>query len=437
MERLPDELLALIYQKLRSVKALAEGSLVSRQFRSALWTNGNTLWQQVYLEDFGARAAQEVESKLPRESVASISWRNKYQDQRELLRLVQCDRKKRVKAMIDQKRPPRLSKSLQDATYIVLNPLMVFVAIPLFLVFIILRAEGVLGWSLHAIFAPADYILISGLCLYGGSALMTQDRQGRFFWCLIGSLFPVGIATLHYAAARGDWILETGGSNPAPAGLNWMYVFTPAMALILGIFATLINLFCSVSAVDRAFAFLVGTPVCLLSLAFLVLLGYKLQWGGPGFSSAYVFIPLWLFAMGLFCVLVTLALVSYGNKRGFWGRLLFWGLSLPGSVTATLVLAAVRLDGGSVHTAFLAIPTLFWWVPLLYHTSRSAATRLRQPTLVQPLPELSSAELNAIENELIATYGEGIYYAHDDPYKDPYHQPLSAQLQATRELLEA
>ncbi|KAJ4459248.1 hypothetical protein PAPYR_4782 [Paratrimastix pyriformis] len=163
-----------------------------------------------------------------------------------------------------------------------------------------------------------------------------------------------------------------------------------------------------------------GVCVPLLAGTFLGLLGYKLQWGGPGFSFAYVFIPLWLFALGIEVALVVVSSPCYDCSA--MAIFVGWSLCLPGSISVTLVLITLRLDMGSVHTAFIVIPTLFWWLPLLVATvagARQWFSQLRSAIQVSRTPPsqlLTDSDLSQIECDLQAFYGSGAHLAHDDPW---------------------
>ncbi|KAJ4459246.1 hypothetical protein PAPYR_4780 [Paratrimastix pyriformis] len=549
----------------RVVLALFYGTL--RTF-PVLW-DGNDLWQQAYEEDFGDVAAQLVEVDGPQSS-AKIPWRKKYQEHIDFLHSVHRERKRLFCERLKTAR--RVSGPSRDdyfnwVAWTVMSPLMTSVAIPLFLLFLILRAESAVTWSLHVIFAPADYMLFCGLCLFGKLALQFDDvpALGRLLYWLITAIFPVGIATLHWAAARIDWIAASGGAE-IPTGFHWLYIFAPGMALALvlsvvvfcllsqfsgffesvgggynpgvvicgynpgGVYCPSSAGFSSLWEVDitrvwsyaditrvwsyaditrvwsyaditrvwsyadisrvvfcllsqfsgffesvgggynpgvvicgyipggllpavpvqrvfrfvfsswgnsRCVAFLGGVTVPHLVLAFLVLLGYKLQWGNPGFSYANVFIPLWLFALGAECMVL---FVFPPCDRWKFLQFLLWSLCLPVAVTVTLVLIVLRLDRGTVHTAFIAIPTLFWWLPLVVVSTRFARKNQRQ--LVRflqmgraaPHALLGPRDLHLIEQDLLSTFGSDIYPAHGDPYQAPYRRSAPETRRVIEEL---
>ncbi|KAJ4459247.1 hypothetical protein PAPYR_4781 [Paratrimastix pyriformis] len=328
MDRFPDEIIALIYQKMSTGKTLTVGSLVSRRFRDVLW-NDNHLWQLAYTEDYGDDETQMVELGLNHQNLrqifapppAEFSWRRKYREHRDFFQTVLQDRKKQVKEKIRRYRRDRGVSSdlfLNWVAWAVMSPLMNAVAIPLLFTFLILRAEGVIGWSFHAVLAPADYMFLCGMCLFGFFALTAPQTQALVLW-FIAAIFPVGIATIHWAAARGDWIATSGATDTPPPGLNWMYVFSPGVTMaLLAIILTLVMFFANPPDRhdDRVIFAWIGVPPSLLVLAFLVLLGYKLQWGSPGFTYAYVFFPLWLLALGIEAFLVLM--LSPCRSRSIW-----------------------------------------------------------------------------------------------------------------------
>ncbi|KAJ4456580.1 hypothetical protein PAPYR_8146 [Paratrimastix pyriformis] len=222
MDRLPNEMIPLIYQQISTGKALTLGSLVSRRFRDLLW-NDNNLWKLAYAEDYGKECAHLIElygnfRNIPSDQAPSpqndINWRQKYKEHRDFLHMVHQDRKRRLKEDIiwyRRNNGPHLEQFFSWLAWGVMSPLLSFVAVPLLLVFVVLRAEGITGWSLHAVLAPADYIFLCGLCFFGYQALTVPQPKDILAWWLLTAIFPVAIGTTHWAAARGDWMVASSG----------------------------------------------------------------------------------------------------------------------------------------------------------------------------------------------------------------------------------
>ncbi|KAJ4457167.1 hypothetical protein PAPYR_7467 [Paratrimastix pyriformis] len=250
---------------------------------------------------------------------------------------------------------PTLKDLLNGVAWLLLNPLFTWVALPGLLALVVLRAEGAIGWSLHAVLAPADFLFLCGLAFFGFFALTDPSRTAQWVLGLITAIFPVAAGTLHWAAARADWIAASGAmqGGATPGGLNWMYIFAPGMALALALAAMSL---CFLSSSGEAFVvggLGIGAP--LVGLAFLGLLGYKLQWGGPGFLYTYAFIPLWVATLGVEAFLVKFVRPS---RRPL--RFALRTVCVPVALAATVALVAVRLDWGLPHLAYLAIPTALW-----------------------------------------------------------------------------
>ncbi|KAJ4459249.1 hypothetical protein PAPYR_4783 [Paratrimastix pyriformis] len=245
MDHLPNEIINLIYRHIPGGKTLTFGSLLSRRFRDALW-HDNNFWKLAYLEDFGEAPTHLIELygdfryirhniQPPPSPPIDIAWRQKYRDHREfLLRTVHAERKRRIKKLIMTHRQltglqPHLLFNCWNWT--VMNLLMSFVALPLLFVLLILRVEGVTDWSFHTVLAPADFILLCGLCHFLYLVIISNQRREFLVGWFIVAIFPVAIATIHWAAACGDWMTTSGGDRPV--SLNWMVIFSPGLAMAL------------------------------------------------------------------------------------------------------------------------------------------------------------------------------------------------------------
>eukprot|EP00708_Paratrimastix_pyriformis_P003475 GAFH01002253.1.p1 GENE.GAFH01002253.1~~GAFH01002253.1.p1 ORF type:complete len:261 (+),score=107.53 GAFH01002253.1:425-1207(+) len=165
--------------------------------------------------------------------------------------------------------------------------------------------------------------------------------------------------------------------------------------------------------------FFIGGLAPLLAVAFLVLLAYKLQWGGPGFLFTYTFIPLWLYPVG-----IEMFFIKFGHVKRHPIRFLLLNLGIPVPIAVTLVLVALRLDWGLVHICFVAIPTLCWWVPLLCVSGWGVGHwfgRIRRQIHQTGPGSLTKAEQQRIEDDLVQTYGCFIH--PPPPPQDPADSP--------------
>ncbi|KAJ4458561.1 hypothetical protein PAPYR_5762 [Paratrimastix pyriformis] len=431
MEQLPDEVVQLIFHHLHSGSALVAGSLTSRKFRDALWSS-DPLWQEAFDHEFGSEARDAVllhgttrirtRLKSNQTQTDNIGWRQKYAEHNAFLKEVDQDRSRRIINAEKQKSKlygPQPEHWLNLIAWGFLSPIFNFVAIPLLVVLIILRAENIITWSLHAVLAPADFLFLCGFCLFGFFFL--SDRCGPFILFCVTAIFPVASATVHWAAARADWIVASGGalqSPDTPGGLNWFYIFTPAMVMALMVVgASAKYIYRGRRTSDFFPTFFIGGLAPLLAVAFLVLLAYKLQWGGPGFLFTYTFIPLWLYPVG-----IETFFIKYGHVKSHPIRFLLLNLGIPVPIAVTLVLVALRLDWGLVHMGFVAIPTLCWPVA-------STSTDASFP-LIFPVPDpiiihqsgpgsLTEAEQQRIEDALLQAYGPFIHPPPPPPPQPP------------------
>ncbi|KAJ4460914.1 hypothetical protein PAPYR_2759 [Paratrimastix pyriformis] len=377
LDSLPTEVLQLIYHHHHNGVALSRACLVSRRLKAALWDNDH-LWHEAFECDWGRLATTAVElhgtAQKPTEGAQNpqvLNWRSLYA-----------------------------------------GPLLPLVILPALLVLLILRAEAVIMWSFHLVFIPADFLFLFGCWFFGMFTLQCNSRA-RPFIISCGVACLAAIPTLHWAAARGDWIAAHGNlmrSADTPGGLNWMGIFTPMLACCIA-YTVLISvpIFHYPQNLDISwFLFLLsGLPLT----AFLVLLGYKLQWGGPGFLHTYAFIPLFLYPIGL-----QIGLISALKRNRRMIALTAVVVVMP--LAATLILIVLRLDW-TVHTAFIVIPTAFWLLPLMVAAlalSCSTWSRVRAPMKisVRSLTTLSDAERSAIEEQLTEAFGPHIYRADDE-----------------------
>ncbi|KAJ4460919.1 hypothetical protein PAPYR_2765 [Paratrimastix pyriformis] len=278
MEQLPADLLVLIFRDLNTGKALATGSLVSRRMRDVLWTN-DTLWHSAFENEFGGTATQAVETHgtarrqpgllpppqpstdPPASPLIVTGWRQKYTEHKRFLSEVESDRQARFKRRKELQRrdiAPSAEDRLNFLIWLILSPIFFYIALPLLLALIILRSENIIQWSLHAVLAPADFLFFCGL---GGFFAFTESwGSTKMVLTAISCIFPVAVATIHWAAARADWIVATGTmhSPDTPGGLNWMFIFTPGMAIAVGIIVVA-NLFLPDAGTHRDDFFVVLT----------------------------------------------------------------------------------------------------------------------------------------------------------------------------------
>ncbi|KAJ4460913.1 hypothetical protein PAPYR_2758 [Paratrimastix pyriformis] len=429
LDALPADVLQIVYHHLHNGVALSRACLVSRRLKEALWDNDH-LWHEAFEGDWGRLAANAVElygtaqktadgTPKPTQPSQVLNWRSLYAAHHSFVGRVNQERERKSAARLAAKRAEyesearRLRTQRQERQQMVTfkrcSPLLSFVILPALLVLLILRAEAVIMWSFHIVFIPADFLFLFGRWFFGLFTLQCHSRA-RPFITSCGVACLAAIPTLHWAAARGDWIAAHGNlmrSADTPGGLNWMGIFAPMLACCIA-YSVLISvpIFYRPRSIDLSLVMflLSGLPL----IAFLVLLGYKLQWGGPGFLYTYAFIPLFLYPIGLQIGLIS-ALKS--DRRM---------IALPCLVAvmplaATLILIVLRLDW-TVHTAFIAIPTAFWLLPLMVLTIYLAcdpANRAGFPT-PRTCRTLSRAESSVIEEQLSAAFGPHIYRAHDE-----------------------
>ncbi|KAJ4460903.1 hypothetical protein PAPYR_2745 [Paratrimastix pyriformis] len=362
---IPSEIIRMIHHHLHTGSALSTGALVSRRWKEALWTDDG-LWAEAFEYDFGLDTAFIIEKKLG----STGYWRQKYARRFSVLKKIQSEREFRRNELLNIRRAglrrdfrkaqlamtfygvpcPLQSSPPSSCHHCFIVPLAVYVAFPAFVTLVILKAETALGWSLHAVFAPLDAVL--AIC-FAALLPLAIEVPSRCIETLVGLLLLP--ATLHWAAARGDGqLLGRWWATPliVPGGLNWMYIFTPAMAFCLWVYLRLMRYLSTLGGrwVGRLDAYLTA-HVPLEVGACLGLLGARLQWGGPWFLYTYTLAP-------LFVIPLSLVVSACRAPRHRLRRILQLSLHcLP--VSAALVMLCLRLDLGLVHTAFLTIPLAF------------------------------------------------------------------------------
>ncbi|KAJ4460915.1 hypothetical protein PAPYR_2760 [Paratrimastix pyriformis] len=426
LDSLPTEVLRLIYHHLHNGVALSRACLVSRRLKAALWDNDH-LWHEAFECDWGRLATTAVElhgtaQKHKLTDAQVLKWRSLYAAHHSFVGRVAQERERKSAAWLAAKRAEYESEARRQRreriqrqgrqmyTLKLCSPLLPFVILPALLVLLILRAEAVIMWSFHLVFIPADFLFLFGCWFFGLFTLQCHSRA-RPFITSCGVACLAAIPTLHWAAARGDWIAAHGNlmrSADTPGGLNWMGIFAPMLACCIA-YSVLI----SVPIIRRPQDLDLSLVMFLLSglplMAFLALLGYKLQWGGPGFLYTYAFIPLFLYPIGL-----QIGLIS-ALKR----MIALTAVVVVMPLAATLILIVLRLDW-TVHTAFIAIPTAFWLLPLIVATlmtSCSTWSEVRAPVVTiaaTTLTTLSNPEKSAIEEKLSEAFGPHIYRADDE-----------------------
>ncbi|KAJ4460912.1 hypothetical protein PAPYR_2757 [Paratrimastix pyriformis] len=464
LDALPADVLQIVYHHLHNGVALSRACLVSRRLKEALWDNDH-LWHEAFEGDWGRLAANAVElygtaqktadgTPKPTQPSQVLNWRSLYAAHHSFVGRVNQERERKSAARLAAKRAEYESEARQlrtqrqgrqlMATFKRCSPLLSFVILPALLVLLILRAEAVIMWSFHIVFIPADFLFLFGCWFF---ALFTRDCNSRarpfIISCSMACL--AAIPTLHWAAARGDWIAAHGNrpstypgsptqaapSHPPttppaqslihpgnirwvsdalgghPRGLNWMGIFAPMLACCIA-YSVLIckPILHRPQDIDLSLVMflLSGLPL----IAFLVLLGYKLQWGGPGFLYTYAFIPLFLYPIGL-----QIGLISALKSDRQMIALSCLVVVLP--FATILILIVLRLDW-TVHTAFIAIPTAFWLLPLMVLTIYLACDTANRASFPTPRTcrTLSRAENSAIEEQLSAAFGPHIYRARDE-----------------------
>ncbi|KAJ4460916.1 hypothetical protein PAPYR_2761 [Paratrimastix pyriformis] len=509
LDSLPTEVLQLIYHHLHNGLALSRACLVSRRLKAALWDNDH-LWHEAFECDWGRLATTAVElhgtAQKPTDGAQNPqvqNWRSLYAAHHSFVGRVHQERERKSAARLVAKRDEYESEARRQRreriqrqgrpmyTFKLCSPLLPLVILPALLVLLILRAEAVITWSFHLVFIPADFLSLFG-CWFLVLLIRKCNSRELPFIISCGVACLAAIPTLHWAAARGDWIAAHGNrpstgpgnshsilstaspASPAsflssvmraadtPGGLNWMGIFAPMLACCIAY-----TVFLSLPLLHRPRILLhphdclhdchsspspmppreLSLGVFLLSglplMAFLALLGYKLQWGGPGFLYTYAFIPLFLYPIGL-----QIGLISALKRSCSMIALTTVVVVMP--LTATLILIVLRLDW-TVHTAFIAIPTAFWLLPLVVVTlvtSGSTWSEVRTPEVkisVRSLTTLSNSEKSAIEEQLTEAFGPHIYRADDErmllnstgtrPRRDADHGAQEA-LESIDDLLE-
>ncbi|KAJ4459815.1 hypothetical protein PAPYR_4215 [Paratrimastix pyriformis] len=423
-DMLPREILDLIGGFLieqclpsESGPTLVHCSLACHALRTTVWER-DQLWRKAFETDFGeitARAVRKYPDRIlppedrPKTRIRSLPpgptpWRTLYGMNVPFLRMVRAERETKKQVFVAQKKlqpqyqPPNKTSLLLTG---VLTPLTVIGALPALIVLLILRSELVIGWSFHIILVPADVTLVT-VALY--AIAMWSDMKKSCSTVL--AIVPGIMATLHWAAARGDWTAVHGGSATPGVWLNWLLVMLPLGVVMLAILVIWLPFIYGASS-DRlhwSFVWLAGLHV----VAFLATLAIKMQYGERTFYFAYAFIP--LFLVILLAVVYAMAMSkTQGNHP-----ITIIGVAMLAMLPLTfLVLLVLRLDWGIPHAAFLAIPLGIMYLPVLAagmaFCLQECAEYHRRSRTARIVPVLDAGELDQIESGLTAKYGVFIY----------------------------